>query len=118
VKLVAAVAVLLVLGTFVFPTRTFLSQRTAIAEAELQLEVLEEQNARLGEQAASLRDDAEIERLAREQYNLVRPGEEAYALLPSPEATGGDHGGGAAADEPADDRNPVRRVWDALTGLF
>lgn len=28
--------------------------------------------------------DAEIERLAREQYNLVRPGEEAYAILPGP----------------------------------
>ena len=28
--------------------------------------------------------DAEVERIAREQYNLVRPGEEAYAILPGP----------------------------------
>jgi cell division protein FtsB len=30
-----------------------------------------------------LHTDAAIERLAREQYNLVKPGEEAYAILPA-----------------------------------
>lgn len=114
---VAVVAVLVFLGTFVFPTRTFLSQRAEIADAQEQLAVLEEQNEALAAQADKLRDDAEIERLAREQYNLVKPGEEAYALLPTtgpadePPAPGSD-------PEDDDDRNPVRKAWDALTGLF
>ena len=32
----------------------------------------------------TLKTDEEVERLAREQYNLVRPGEESYAILPPP----------------------------------
>lgn len=70
----------------VFPTRTYLSQRASISRAEKQLEVLGEQNEQLKRRAAELQTDAEIERLAREQHNLVRPGEEAYAVLPAPPA--------------------------------
>ena len=68
----------------VFPTRTYLSQRASLQQAEEQDRVLAEQNRLLEERIALLRTDAEIERLAREQHNLVRPGEEAYALLPPP----------------------------------
>ena len=71
-----------VLFVAVFPTRTWLAQQRSIAEAEEQLDVLDEQNGILEERIAALHDDEEIERLAREQYNLVRPGEEAYAVLP------------------------------------
>ncbi len=66
----------------VFPTASFLSQRRQIADAREELTVLDQQNKVLADQAAKLKDDDEIERLAREQYNLVKPGEEAYALLP------------------------------------
>ena len=68
----------------VFPSRTFLAQRASTAAAEEQLDVLGEQNRLLEERIRLLNDDAEIERLAREEYHLVRPGEEAYALLPPP----------------------------------
>jgi cell division protein FtsB len=71
-----------VLFVAVFPTRAWVSQQRSIGDAEEQLDVLEEQNGLLEERIASLHDDEEIERLAREQYNLVRPGEEAYAVLP------------------------------------
>jgi cell division protein FtsB len=68
----------------VFPTRTYLAQRTSTSGAEERLAALTEQNEALAARAAALDDDAEIERLAREQYNLVMPGEEAYAVLPPP----------------------------------
>jgi cell division protein FtsB len=67
----------------VFPTRTFFSQRRDIAAEEERLEVLTKENQRLAARVEQLHTDEEIERLAREQYNLVRPGEEAYAILPS-----------------------------------
>ena len=70
----------------VFPTRTYLAQRSATQGAQEQLNVLRDQNGALEERTRLLHDDAEIERLAREQYNLVRPGEEAYAILPGPQA--------------------------------
>jgi cell division protein FtsB len=69
----------------VFPARTYLAQRDNIDAAEQRLEILAEQNKQLGQRAARLHTDDEIERLAREQYSLVKPGEEAYAILPAPE---------------------------------
>jgi len=78
----AALVVFLVAG--VFPTRTYLHQREEIATAERKLAVLTTENEKLGDRVEQLHTDAEIERLAREQYNLVRPGEEAYAILPGP----------------------------------
>src|SRR4051812_12469002 len=71
----------------VFPTRTYLAQRRDRAAAEAQLQLLSRQNRALEQRARLLHTDAEIERLAREQYNLVLPGEEAYAILPAPSRT-------------------------------
>ena len=78
----AILVVFLVAG--VFPTRTYLHQRDAIAAEERKVAVLSSENEKLAAKVARLHTDAEIERLAREQYNLVRPGEEAYAILPGP----------------------------------
>lgn len=85
----ALLAVLCVglLFAFVYPTRTFLDQRTEMHRAEEQLSVLEEQNARLTEQSKQLQSDAEIERLARERYGLVKPGERAFVIVPTPTTT-------------------------------
>lgn len=78
----AVLVVFLVAG--VFPTRTYLHQREEIATAEAKLQILSAENEKLGNRVEQLHTDSEIERLAREQYNLVRPGEEAYAILPGP----------------------------------
>jgi cell division protein FtsB len=67
----------------VYPTRTYLAQRASLGRAQLQLEVLKAENDKLDQRVQALDTDAEIERLAREQYNLVLPGEEAYAILPA-----------------------------------
>ncbi len=72
----------LVIG--VFPTRSLLAQRSAIDRAEHQLSVLEQGNAELEARVDQLNTPEAIERLAREQYNLVRPGEEPFAILPPP----------------------------------
>ena len=68
----------------VFPTSTFLDQRADTTEAEERLDVLRTQNEAYEERVERLETVEETERLAREQYNLVFPGEEAYAVLPAP----------------------------------
>jgi cell division protein FtsB len=83
---IVAAVVVLVLVFGVFPTRTWLQQRAAHDRAAEQLDVLAAENAKLDERIEALSTDAEIERLARQWYNLVRPGEEAYAVLPPPPA--------------------------------
>jgi cell division protein FtsB len=75
---------LLALGLGVFPTRSFLDQRADVSDAERRLAVLREQNEALADQLERLSTPEEVERLAREEYNLVRPGEEAYSVLPAP----------------------------------
>ena len=107
----ATLGLVLVLFTAVFPTRTFLAQRSATASAREQLSVLREQSANLESRAEHLRDDAEIERLAREQYNLVMPGEEAYAMLPQ---AGPTTTLPVEPEEEPDDRNPLERLWDGI----
>jgi cell division protein FtsB len=106
-----------VLFAGVFPTRTYLAQRASISHAQKQLSVLSQQNTELQRRATELQSDSEIERLAREQYNLVKPGEEAYAVLPPPTAKGQDT---PRVTPPVkrDDGNIVERAWRAVTGLF
>ncbi len=77
-------AVFGVLAVTVFPTSTYLDQRADTSEVEQRLAVLRAQNVAYEARIERLETVAEIERLAREQYNLVFPGEEAYAVLPAP----------------------------------
>ncbi|MFP5326519.1 MAG: FtsB family cell division protein [Acidimicrobiia bacterium] len=112
------VSVLLVgaLFLFVFPTRTWLQQRQQIDAAEARLEVLDDQNRRLSARVNELQTDAEVERIAREQYQLVRPGEEAYAILPAPGAPADEEI--ASIDEnlePAEEESWWRRAWEWIS---
>ena len=72
----------LVLG--VFPTRTWLDQRNSLRVAEAQLADLETGNAERQARVEALMTDAEIERLAREEYGYAKVGEEVYHVLPPP----------------------------------
>ena len=108
--LVASVALVGFLFVAVFPTRTYLAQHRDLARTERRLEVLSGQNAALADRVRRLNTDAEIERLAREQYNLVRPGEEAYAILPPPAPPAAE----GEAGRP-DRRGLWARLWDGVT---
>ena len=83
--LAAAVVVLFVV---VLPLRTLLDQRAETDYARDVLKLLKAQNAQLDAEARKLQDDAEIERIAREQYGMVRPGETPYVPVPVPSTTG------------------------------
>ena len=72
-----------VLFLAVFPTRTYLRQRDSIETTSEQLAVLRSQTERLRSEIARLRDPAEVERIARAEYNLAKPGEELFLVIPS-----------------------------------
>jgi cell division protein FtsB len=82
--LVVSVALVGALFGFVFPTRTYLAQRAAAEQARERLAVLTAGNEALERRVEELRTPEEIEAVARRDYGLVRPGEEAYAILPPP----------------------------------
>lgn len=85
-RAVVAVLGLVTVGVLlftVFPTRTYLQQRQDIRTAEQQLKLLKKANTDLTARANKLQTPEEVERIAREQYNMVKPGEQAFGLLPS-----------------------------------
>lgn len=118
--LLVSVVLVGVLFAAVFPTRTYLAQRASISRAEKQLDVLGEQNKELQRRAEGLRSDAEVERLARQQYNLVKPGEQAYAVLPPPAQQGQETPKVNEPDRKGDRRrrNVLQRAWHAVTSIF
>jgi cell division protein FtsB len=87
VLLLLGLALVAVLFAFVYPTRTYINQRNQLSSAERRLQVLEESTSVLEHDNARLQSDAEIERRAREDYGLVRPGETPYVLVPAPPTT-------------------------------
>jgi cell division protein FtsB len=98
----------------VFPTRTYLAQRREIAAASRRLALFTEQNGHLEAEARRLRSDEEIERIARARYNLVRPGEEAYAVVPTPPPPPPAVTGEGAAGKPGPVAAFVRRALDTV----
>lgn len=66
------------------PVRAWLEQRQEREALTRRVALLVEENRRLAARVRELHTDRAIEQIAREQYNLVRPGEEPYAILPEP----------------------------------
>ena len=74
----------LVIGLAILPARTWLSQRNSQTDAQSRLERLETEVELLEARLELLSTDAEVERLARKNFDLVYPGEESYWILPAP----------------------------------
>ncbi len=72
-----------------FPATSLLGQRSDLASTESQLSSLHQQDAALAQEQKSLSDSGEIGRIAREQYQLVTPGQQAYEVLPPTGSTAG-----------------------------
>ena len=83
VVLVLGLAVAVLAGLAVVPARTWLSQRQNMAEAQAELEQIEADVGELQSELDLLTTDDEIERLARENFDLVYPGEESYRIVPA-----------------------------------
>ena len=111
----AALVAVVVTAAGIFPFRQIIADRRTVALAQEKLLALREENSRLEAEVAGLGSDAEVERLAREQFGLVLPGETAYVVV-APE-------GEEAAEpelEPTLDRPGEQPwwddFWDFLTG--
>ena len=87
VSLVVGVMGVIMVGVLllaVLPTRAWFAQRRQLASSEQRLAVLKAENQKLAGQLAALRNPAEVQRVARDQFNLVKPGEQVVNVLPLP----------------------------------
>ena len=66
----------------VFPTGSYVDQRNELERTVDQLEQLEADNEVLQSRVERLESDEEIERVARQEFDMVLPDEESYLILP------------------------------------
>jgi len=76
-----AVLSLVILGAW-FPANALYRQHSSLASVDAQLNELHQQDAALAQESKNLSDANEIARIAREQYQLVSPGQQAFEVLP------------------------------------
>ena len=110
VMLIVALAITL---AGVFPFRQIIAQDRQVESTRDKLVTLTAENEALEADAEALLTEAEIERIAREELGLVRPGEVGYTVEPS--------GTPVVASAPADtieidDRSLIDKIWDFFTG--
>lgn len=98
----------------VFPLRQLVVRNREVAATRAERDALVEENARLAEEVRRLQGDAEVERLARDRYAMVYPGETGYVVVPLP---GDDEAPPVSEAEPTAAPSPWwQRLWDWLTG--
>jgi cell division protein FtsL len=114
----ALLAVILLVGLAivlagVFPFRQLIAQQRRVDTNQAELDALVAENEHLQSQIDAVQTPAELERIAREQYGMARPGETTYVV----ELEGGPPSDGLATVEPVvDSRSLLQRFWDFLTG--
>lgn len=111
--LIAMIVLGLAAVSGMIPFRQVIAYERSVDLARQQRDALVAANAELEQQVAALQTDGEIERLAREQFGLVMPGETAMVAI-------------AVAEDPVTsipratrfvDETPWwRLLWDFITG--
>lgn len=113
--LAVGIVVLVVIGASgIFPFRQIIAQDRSVDLAQEKLDALVAENARLEQQLAALRSPGEVERLAREQFGLVMPGEIAFvAVVPE----GSEPPLETSEPQEFEDHTPWwDALWDFMTG--
>jgi cell division protein FtsB len=100
-------------ATAVYPLRQYVSQQDRIERLEAKQQALAAENARLLVERQRLRDPAYVQQLAKRDYHLVAPGEEAWVVTGTPPST---HPVARPAAPAAEDRPWYKRAWQRLTG--
>ncbi|MAV20850.1 MAG: hypothetical protein CL417_04875 [Acidimicrobiaceae bacterium] len=65
------------------PIRLWLDQREELSTKQQELINIESSNSALEQRAEALQTPEQIELIARQNFGLIREGEEAYAVLPA-----------------------------------
>jgi cell division protein FtsB len=99
-------------ATAVYPLRQYVSQRDRIERLQAKQQALAAENARLETERRRLQDPAYVQQLAKRDYHVVSPGEEAWVVTGTPPASA------TAPPATAADPDPpwYKRAWQGLTG--
>ena len=99
-------------ATAVYPLRQYVSQRDRIERLQAKQQALAAENARLETERRRLQDPAYVQQLAKRDYHVVSPGEEAWVVTGTPPASATAQPAAAADPDPP----WYKRAWQGLTG--
>ncbi|MET8013790.1 septum formation initiator family protein [Streptomyces sp. NPDC005271] len=91
-----------------YPTRQYISQRSAIADQRREAQQARDDVKKLREHKARLRDPAYTERQARERLHFLMPGETGYSVVDGHGVTE------RSSHHSAADRPWYTNLWDAV----
>jgi cell division protein FtsB len=98
----------------VYPLRQYVSQADRIQRLQEKQRALQAENQRLEQQRARLRDPAYVQQLAKRDFQVVEPGEEAWLVTGTPPTT--------RPAPPPPKREPespwYQRAWRRVSGWF
>ncbi|HEX5877711.1 MAG TPA: septum formation initiator family protein [Actinomycetota bacterium] len=97
-------------ATAVYPLRQYVSQQDRIERLEAKQQALAAENARLEAERKRLQDPAYVQQLAKRDYHVLAPGEEAWVVTGTPPRA-------QPAGDAAPQRDPpwYKRAWQGLT---
>ena len=98
-------------ATAVYPLRQYVSQQDRIERLQAKQQALAAENARLEAERKRLQDPAYVQQLAKRDYHVVSPGEEAWVVTGTPPATATSPSATAADPDPP----WYKRAWQGLT---
>ena len=81
---IGVIAAIVAVAAGILPFRQIIAQQESVALANAKLDALRAENMLLEQQIAALKTPAEVERLAREHFGLVKPGEIGYVARAIP----------------------------------
>jgi cell division protein FtsB len=93
----------------VTPARTYVQQRQQMHAAENRYQVLADANGKLDDRVKELQTDQAISQLARERYELVPPGSQAYSVMPAPQQAP------TTDEKPKQNKSLWSKIGDGLT---
>lgn len=100
----------------VLPLQQYLEREIQVDTAKEQLAALEARNSEIAEDVDALLTDQEIERVAREQYGFVRPGEVGYVVIVPEVAETPSRTRAPEPVETVESPGFFERIWLFLTG--
>ena len=115
-----AILALLLVGVLfssVYPIRRYFQVRSSIAQMQHEDRALDQRTQQLTKQKALLQTDAEVERIAREELGMARPGEVPFAIIqPSVAPAPAANVGAAGLFDPVRTSKPgfFARIWNAF----